>query len=345
MGGAGSSGAGGAGEGGAGSSGTGVPACQDVCDLGDKQCATATDLQTCELADGCAAWKTIEPCAGGQMCSPSGTTSVCTCLPPPAACAGVTSGNLCDSDTSYTHCSTDGNGCVVATPGTCSEQKPCRGNPGQADCTCLDPPSTQQCPMSLRDGSRCSGGSVLRCGSDAAGCLRFEQTECETGVCGGMYPSAACVEEREVGWPDDLGSMQTHITGGLAGTRITLPAPAVLRRFGIISRTAGTHAILVLYDDQAGVPNARIAATTSNTLATGVNEFPVALPPTQVTLAAGTYWLMLSVDATTQIAHGTSTVPLAYLSYTHGSPIPSPLEAVAFDEMPELNFYVVVLPQ
>jgi hypothetical protein len=139
--------------------------------------------------------------------------------------------------------------------------------------------------------------------------------------------------------------MQEHITGGLAGTKITLPANAMLRRFGIISRTANTHVILVLYDDMGGTPHNRVAATSNNTLAAGVNEFAVALPPSQVTLTAGTYWLMLSVDASTQIAHGSASVPLAYVSYTHGGPLPSPLTAVAFDVMPELNFYIVVLPQ
>jgi hypothetical protein len=164
-------------------------------------------------------------------------------------------------------------------------------------------------------------------------------------VCGGRYPNAACVSEQQPGWPTDLGSMQEHITGALAGTKIAVPASAVLRRFGIISRTAGTHAILVLYDDQAGKPNNRIAATSSTTLVAGVNELAVTLPPAPVTLSAGTYWLMLSVDASTQIAHGSAPVPLAYVSYSHGAPIPSPLTTVAIDEMPELNFYIVVLPQ
>jgi hypothetical protein len=198
----------------------------------------------------------------------------------------------------------------------------------------------------MSEGTRCSGSSLLRCGSDAAGCQRFSQTSCQSGVCGGSYPSAACATEQAIGWPTDLGSMQEHGTGALAGTKINLPAAAVLRRFGIISRTAGTHAILVLYDDQAGLPHDRVAATSDDLLVAGVNEFPVALPPSQVTLSAGTYWLMLSVDATTQVAGGSASVQLAYVSYSHGGPVPSPLSSVASDDvMPEANFYIVVLSQ
>jgi hypothetical protein len=171
------------------------------------------------------------------------------------------------------------------------------------------------------------------------------QSECATGVCGGTYPNAACIEEAAVGWPKDLGSMQEHVTGALTGTQITVSAPAVLRRFGILSRAAGAQAILVLYDDVGGKPRNRVAASSSNTLAAGVNEFAVALPPTQVTLSPGTYWLMLSIDSTAQLAHGTTPVTLAFVSYTHGSPIPSPLTSVSLDSMPEQNFYIVVLPQ
>jgi hypothetical protein len=197
----------------------------------------------------------------------------------------------------------------------------------------------------MREGNRCSGSTLFRCGNDAGSCLRFMQTECQTGVCGGTYPNAACVDEQDIGWPTDLGSMQMHATGALTGAQISVPATAVLRRFGIISKVASAQALLVLYDDVAGKPRNRIAATSSNALVAGVNEFSVALPPTQVTLSPGTYWLMLSVDSDAQLAHGSTSVPLAFVSYTHGSPIPSPLVAVSLDSMPEQNFYIVVLPQ
>jgi hypothetical protein len=391
-----------AGDGGAGgTSGTGGPLCVDACDAGDLQCASSTELQACEIVNGCGAWTTITPCHEHQLCSPSGTSAVCTCKPAPqgctragpfcasstrietcvedeegclsqgavtscpagkpcsgdagsaecscpaapAVCMGETSGDVCQSDTSYARCAMDSNGCVVATAGTCDPLKPCRGEPGDADCTCLNPPTTPQCPGNQRDGTRCSGSTLLRCGTDGAGCLRFAQTECASGVCRGSYPNAECIEERSVGFATDLGGTQPQITGGLAGIRITLPAPAVIRRFGIISRTTGTHAIMVLYDEQDDQPRNRIAATANSALVAGVNEYPVGFPPAEVLLSAGSYWLMVSVDASTQLAYGTRPVSLAYLSYTHGSPIPSPLTVVAFDETPELNLYIVVLPQ
>jgi hypothetical protein len=178
------------------------------------------------------------------------------------------------------------------------------------------------------------------------GCAQFEQTVCADG-CVGTYPNAVCATEQKIGWPTDLGGVQPHPTGALAGTKITLSEASLLRRFGVISRSAGTHAILVLFDDDKGKPHNRLAATTDNQLAVGANEYAVDLPPTPVLLSAGTYWLMVSVDAASQLAHGTTQVPLAYTSYVHGSPLPTSLTAnqVQLDRMPELNFYVVVLPQ
>jgi hypothetical protein len=309
-------------------------------------CRNPSQAVTCARnSAGCLEITGTETCPSGTSCQGTPGGADCKCPAAPAVCVGVTAGNVCQSDTSFAHCTSDTHGCVTATAGTCNALQPCRGNAGAAECTCLNPPTTSQCPGNASDGSRCSGGSLFRCGNDAAGCLRFMQSECATGVCGGTYPTAACVEEEAIGWPKDLGSMQLHTTGALTGTSITVSAPAVLRRFGILSRAAGAQAILVLYDDLGGKPHNRVAATSSNTLAVGVNEFAVALPPTQVVLSPGTYWLMLSIDSMTQLAHGTSAVPLAFVSYTHGSPIPSPLTSVSLDSMPEQNFYVVVLPQ
>lgn len=310
-------------------------------------CTSTSQAITCmRNSSGCLAISATENCPSGTSCMGLPGGADCKCPPAPASCAGKTSGNVCQSDTSFVQCATDQNGCVTATPGRCDSDKPCRGDAGSAACTCVDSPTQVQCPANLADGARCDNTSLLRCSVSTAGCARFEQTLCESS-CLGTYPSAACATEQKLGWPTDLGGMQPHPTGALAGTKITLSASAVLRRFGVISRTAGTHAILVLFDDDNGKPHNRIAATNNNLLAIGVNEFAVALPPTQVVLSSGTYWLMVSVDASTQLAHGSTQVPLAYTTYVHGSPLPTELTAnqVQLDRMPELNFYLVMLPQ
>jgi hypothetical protein len=118
-----------------------------------------------------------------------------------------------------------------------------------------------------------------------------------------------------------------------------------LRRFGVIAPQAGTHVIMALFNDVGDNPSARVAATGNTTLMAGRNELSVALPPGAVSLDAGTYWLLLSVDATTQIAHGSASVPLRYVPYSHGSPLPSTLQNVASDTITQPNIYIVVLDQ
>lgn len=296
-------------------------------------------------ASGCLTITHTETCPAPTRCAGTPGAATCKCPGAPAECMGITSGDVCVSDTAYVHCSTDANGCVSAGGLSCAAGKPCRGAAGSASCTCLDEPNATQCPVGSRAGARCVGSSLYECGTDALGCGRFKQQVCATGVCSGSYPSAHCVSEQTVGWPADLGSMQQHVTGALAGTRVSLPASAALRRFGVISRQAGTHIILALYDDLNGQPHNRVAATANSTLVMGTNELAVSLPPNAPVLAAGAYWIMLSVDAATQLAHGTASVPLAYVSYTHGGVLPSTLGVVSSDVMTEPNLYIVVLPQ
>lgn len=286
---------------------------------------------------------------GGIVMSGGGSGGGPACSPPPAACQGEDDGNVCQSDTAYVQCSTDVSGCVVATPASCDVRKPCRGDPGEAECTCEDDPSNNQCPVNARNGSRCVGSAVYRCGADSLGCPRFMQTACASGVCRGTYPDAACVDEVKVGWPTEFSSMQEHPSGALAGSKIEIQASAQLLRIGIITKAGGTHGLLALYSDQNGKPHTRLAATSNNLLVTGINEFTVPLPPSPVILSPGTYWVMTSFDASTQVAHSMATEPLAYVAYVHGTPLPNTLNsmdvAVLEDSGFEPNFYIVVLPQ
>jgi hypothetical protein len=309
-------------------------------------CRSAQERIRCARnASGCLTVANSETCPAPTTCAGTPGAATCKCPSAPAACMGVGTGDVCVSDTAYVHCTTDANGCVSASGLNCAAGKPCRGAPGSASCTCIDEPSPTQCPADARAGARCVGSSLYQCGSDALGCLRFKQQACATGICGGSYPSAQCVSEHSSGWPNDLGGMQQHVTGALAGTRVGVPAASTLRRFGVISRQAGTHIILALYDELNGQPHNRVAATANTALVAGTNEIAVSLPPNAPVLPAGNYWIMVSVDAATQLAHGSASVPLAYVSYTHGGVLPSTLSVVSSDVMTEPNLYIVVLPQ
>jgi len=67
-----------------------------------------------------------------------------------------------------------------------------------------------------------------------------------------------------------------------------------------------------------------------------------------VTLAPGTYWLMVTVNMNaTALGHGTATVADRYFTQIWGNPLPTqvPAASITTGSSSEVNVYVVVLPQ
>ena len=207
------------------------------------------------------------------------------------------------------------------------------------------------------NGSYCSSTTLVTCASNN-GCQQSTTVSCAGGgtlVCAGTYPTAACAGEQTIGLYADQGAQGNHSTGVIAGWAITVNATATLERFGVLFKgtTTDRQATFALYTNNATTsnPDTLIAASVAKTLSTansGRNEFAVTSPPTAVTLAPGTYWLMVTVNMNaTALGHGTSTVADRYFTQIWGNPLPNPVPtgSVSTGVSPDVNVYIVVLPQ
>jgi hypothetical protein len=149
-----------------------------------------------------------------------------------------------------------------------------------------------------------------------------------------------------IGNREDFGGSSTFGLNYLLGWRIHVPATSTLRRFGLISRTAGVHGKYALYGDVGGVPGTLVTQIPSQTLVVGVNEFGT--PPT--TLAAGYYWFMGVYDGQPNIAAHTMSgtgVETKYITHTFANAIPLDFPPMHTTYVASLavNWWVVVEPQ
>lgn len=315
-------------------------------------CTSTTTYVTCGTnGDGCVVvTNSGGTCPGGtKPCTGAAGSASCQCnTTPPAGCTAGSfmTGTFCDANGQVVQCSTDGNGCNSGSPGTaCPSPQQCRGTLPSAACAC---PIVPECDAAGEiNGSRCSANNLLTCAAQGA-CQQLTTTACPaTGACVGTHPTSRCVDEEKTGWPTDTGNSEGHWTGSLSGIPITLTAPMQLRRFGIISRQATNSIILALYSDVAGSPSARIAYTGNTPLSVGVKEINVASPPGGLVLNPGTYWLMVSVSAsTTSLGHVTSSmVTYKYVAWPHTDPsLPTTLSNIGQGAGTPTNFYIVGLP-
>jgi hypothetical protein len=110
----------------------------------------------------------------------------------------------------------------------------------------------------------------------------------------------------------------------LLGEVISIPSAMTLTALGSVVYTAGTHMILALYTNSGGAPGSLLASTASTTMVAGVMELPVA----NVTLAAGSYWIMGEYDGTgpTYTDDFCNCNTIDYISITYPS-VPSPFPA------------------
>jgi hypothetical protein len=110
----------------------------------------------------------------------------------------------------------------------------------------------------------------------------------------------------------DTGLNGTGWSNYFQGPRYYVSAGSSLVKFGLISRQTGTHAVMALYSDNAGVPGSLVATSPSTLLSAGVNEF--APTGTTVAISPGWYWIMANFDANTSIGAGNANLTDQYYS-------------------------------
>ena len=154
----------------------------------------------------------------------------------------------------------------------------------------------------------------MTCSKDTNLCFQAVTAGCGTGnYCVGAFPSAACVTPQALGYSVDLTAASSKTAAFLSGQPISITATSTLRSFGLITRQAGTNVSFGLYTDVGGKPATLLASAQYGALVVvGRAEFPaVAAAGGSLTLAPGTYWIMVMYDNTTSIAAapmgGTST--------------------------------------
>jgi hypothetical protein len=123
---------------------------------------------------------------------------------------------------------------------------------------------------------------------------------------------------------------------------LEVPTPGTLRKLAIVAPAAAT-ALLGLYTNAITIdgdaPGMALARTTA-TLAIGANEIEV---PAQ-SLAAGTYWMLVTYNGKTTAARGATTVTGRILSpYAFSLGLPDTMPAMTLStNMGKRNFYIVV---
>jgi hypothetical protein len=105
---------------------------------------------------------------------------------------------------------------------------------------------------------------------------------------------------------------------------------------GVIGTSNGTID-MALYTSVGGSPSNPLTETGSNSIATGSNTLLVS----PVTVAAGTYWMMVEFPAETVVcASSTATNLIDYASEPYGT-FPSNFTPTNMISGPQYNFYVV----
>jgi hypothetical protein len=319
------------------------PAPPAVCQAGTGKLCDMGSVDTCGTdANACLVLASSVGCPAGKPCAGSFPNAACTCPAPPAGC-GSGAGSSCSS-TNVVTCSTDGNGCYQAAPSTCPAGKPCAGGFPGAACTCPAPPAG--CGSGV--GTSCSSNSRVTCSKDANMCFQAVTASCNTGdYCVGAFPSSTCVTPQALGEYVDLGGASSKSSGFLSGQAITVAATSTLRSFGLITRQSGTNVSLGLYTDVGGNPSVLVASAQFAALVVaGRVEFPaVASGGGSLTLAPGTYWIMVMYDNTTSVAAapaGGATTSRRVLS-AGWADLPTTLSGTITPQTgPSTNYYVMV---
>ncbi len=118
------------------------------------------------------------------------------------------------------------------------------------------------------------------------------------------------------------GGYGLHGGGYLLGQTVTLSSPITLTGFGVHLYSGSSGIQFGLYTDSGGVPGTLVAQAPATSVVAGLNE--VAVTGGSVSLAAGTYWLLKIVPATTYITENSSGSVLTYYrAYPYNTTLPT----------------------
>jgi len=311
---------------------------------------SGSDVITCAADGNGCQQATLTSCPAGKPCAGVHPGAQCTCPPPPASCVvggSFVEGTICASPTQTALCSYDGtSGCPrVSAPTSCAPPRQCAGAAGSASCQC---PVVTACDAANEmNGSYCSGSTLVTCASNN-GCQQASTTSCAMLAnegCAGAHPGAKC--ERAFGYTADPGGSGNLPPSFLFAVSIQVTAPITVKRIGFHARAASMGVRMAIYTDQAGAPYTWKASALSGTVAAGRNELGINVPPLSmpVTLPAGTYWIVSSFQAMTQVPQGaTTTVRLVSPWSPWNQPFPAMMGPTTSDSVGVVPYYVVGVP-
>lgn len=143
------------------------------------------------------------------------------------------------------------------------------------------------------------------------------------------------------GEPDDFHTSSINAKDFLLGQKIEIERAATVTHFGFIARTDGTQVRFALYEDDNGEPGAIVTSTPSTAVLLGRQE----IASTEVTVSAGTYWLMGNFSDATTIAANEDALPgniIKYRALPFAQGLPPTFGApLTYDET-RLNYWVKV---
>lgn len=99
-------------------------------------------------------------------------------------------------------------------------------------------------------------------------------------------------QPRLFGWPKEFSANSTHAANTLVAVPLDLPTGTVVG-FGLIAKTAGPQACLVLYADRAGSPGELVTYTRPFALVLGAQSPEAAVP---IEIERGRFWLATLFD-------------------------------------------------
>ncbi|MBX3212234.1 MAG: hypothetical protein KF850_09390 [Labilithrix sp.] len=231
--------------------------------------------------------------AAGDTAAPDAGT---TCTPCEGECV--------DLMTSATNCGACGSACAgreLCVGGSCtcpSSERACNG-------ACVDVQSSSdhcgECGRRCAAGTTCTGGTCCGDGERGCGgaCVDVETSDTHCGSCDEsctgttVCASANCKAATRVGNAAPFPQGGSFGQNFLIGSKVTLAAGATLAKFGVVTKAVGARMRFALYSDDADSPGQLLASSDPFTMAIGTQEIPA---KAQISLAAGTYWLMFITD-------------------------------------------------
>jgi hypothetical protein len=283
----------------------------------------------------------------------------------PVACFDPTKPGVGDDGVdTVTGSATDGSGGaddLTASAGTQGDPTPATGDPsgdpsvdptgntattdatGGVDTTGATDTSDPTSAESSTDPTASSSTGNMQC-EPACGALVCGDDPVCGESCGACDAGETCNDQGaycglELGWPDDFGFTGDVNADVLFGHRVTLPAAATLRRFGVIAGGNGTVR-MGLYT-QANGPDDLVAQSGEFDVIAGSNESSI----DGVALVAGDYWIGVIAGASVPLrvtAPGDDSHEQFYALHSYDDALPPTLTTETVVNDYRYNLYVVV---